>query len=125
MQNQADKAESSVEGLIKTNEKQTDLVEKVKTAFGKIQCDIDGVGQSMEKQNQDMDRIVESNAQIGASVESLSAFSEELLANAENTQQLADKTVAGTTSIFDLLSNVATEVSKLQEIIDQYEKPAE
>jgi len=125
LQNQADKAESSVEGLIKTNEKQTDLVEKVKTAFGKIQCDIDGVGQSMEKQNQDMDRIVESNAQIGASVESLSAFSEELLANAENTQQLADKTVAGTTSIFDLLSNVATEVSKLQEIIDQYEKPAE
>ena len=58
-------------------------------------------------------------------MESLSAFSEELLANAENTQQLADKTVAGTTSIFDLLSNVATEVSKLQEIIDQYEKPAE
>lgn len=125
LQNQADMAESSVEGLIKTNEKQTDLVEKVKTAFDKIQNDIDGVGQSMEKQNQDMDRIVESNAQISASVESLSAFSEELLANAENTQQLADKTVAGTTSIFDLLSNVAAEVSKLQEIIDQSEKSAE
>lgn len=125
LQAQADKAESSVEGLLKTNEKQTGLVEKVKTAFDKIQNDIDGVGQSMEKQTQDMDRIVENNAQISRSVESLSAFSEELLANAENTQQLADKTVAGTTSIFELLSNVATEVSKLQEIIDQSENPVE
>lgn len=118
LQSQADKAESSVEGLIKTNEKQTDLVEKVKTAFDRIQNDIDGVGQSMEKQHLDMDRIVESNTEIGRSVESLSAFSEELLANAENTQQLADKTVAGTIAIFDLLSGVAAEVSKLQDIID-------
>lgn len=121
LQSQADIAEDSVEGLIKTNEKQTDLVEKVKTAFEKIQSDIDGVGQSMEKQHLDMDRIVESNAEISRSVESLSAFSEELLANAENTQNLADKTVAGTISIFDLLSSVAAEVTKLQDIIDQSE----
>lgn len=118
LQSQADKAEDSVEGLIKTNEKQTGLVEKVKTAFEKIQDDIAGVGQSMEKQHQDMERIVESNGEISKSVESLSAFSEELLANAENTQQLADKTVAGTVTIFELLTSVAVEVSKLQDIID-------
>ena len=118
LQSQADKAEDSVEGLIKTNEKQTDLVEKVKTAFEKIQRDISGVGQSMDKQHLDMERIVESNAEISRGVESLSAFSEQLLANAENTQQLADKTVAGTISIFDLLTSVAAEVSKLQNIIE-------
>ena len=118
LQSQADKAEDSVEGLIKTNEKQTDLVEKVKIAFEKIQNDIAGVGQSMDKQHLDMERIVESNAEISRGVESLSAFSEQLLANAENTQQLADKTVAGTISIFELLSSVAAEVSKLQDIID-------
>ncbi|MDE7404832.1 MAG: hypothetical protein K2M81_06985, partial [Lachnospiraceae bacterium] len=57
LQSQADKAEDSVEGLIKTNEKQTDLVEKVKIAFEKIQNDIAGVGQSMDKQHLDMERI--------------------------------------------------------------------
>ena len=121
LQSQVDKAENSVEGLIETNEKQTSLVDKVKTAFDKIQSDIDGVGQSMEKQHLDMDRIVESNEEISRSVESLSAFSEDLLANAENTQRLADETVAGTITIFELLGGVETEVSKLQDIIDHSE----
>ncbi|MBD5548273.1 MAG: hypothetical protein HDQ97_12865 [Lachnospiraceae bacterium] len=124
LQSQADKAEDSVEGLIKTNEKQTDLVEKVKTTFEKIQSDIVGVGQSMDRQHLDMERIVESNAEISRGVESLSAFSEQLLANAENTQQLSDKTVTGTITIFDLLSGVATEVSKLQNIINYSEEQA-
>lgn len=71
-----------------------------------------------------MERIVESNAEISRGVESLSAFSEQLLANAENTQQLSDKTVTGTITIFDLLSGVATEVSKLQNIINYSEEQA-
>lgn len=119
LQNQADKAGSSVDGLIRTNEKQTSLVEKVKSAFDRIYIDIDGVSRSMEAQHSDMDRIVESNAEIGRSVESLSAFSEELLANAENTKELSEKTIAATFSIFDLISGIAEEVAKLQDIIDQ------
>ncbi len=118
LQNQADKAGSSVGRLIRTNEKQTELVEKVKEAFDRIKNDIDEVSRSMEIQHTDMERVVESNGEIGRSVESLSAFSEELLANAENTQNMADKTVAGTVNISGLLAGVVEEIDRLQGIID-------
>ena len=52
-------------------------------------------------------------------MESLSAFSEELYANAENTRNLADKTIVGTANISTLLDGVVTEADSLQEIIDQ------
>lgn len=118
LQKQSDKAGISVDGLIQTNEEQTELIGKVKEAFDKIRDDIDGVSQSMAVQHADMERIVESNGEIGRSVESLSAFSEELLANAENTKHMSDKTVKGTVNISELLAGVVEEIDRLQKIID-------
>lgn len=118
LQKQTDIAGDSVGKLVQTNEKQTGLVEKVKTVFEKIREDIDEVSRSMEAQHADMDMVVSNNEEINRSVESLSAFSEELLANTENTRNLADKTVEGTVAIAELLEDVAKEVSKLQEVID-------
>ncbi len=119
LQKQADRAGNSVDGLIHTNEKQTGLIEKVKDTFDSIKGDIDQVSRSMEIQHSDMERIVEDNGEISRSVEGLSAFSEELLANAENTQNMSDKTVAGTVKISSLLSVAVEEVNRLQEIIDR------
>lgn len=118
LQKQADKAGGSVDGLIQTNERQTELIEKVKKTFDRIRGDIDEVSQSMETQLSDMERIVESNGEIGRSVESLSAFSEELLANAENTENMSDQTVSGTVNIAGLLTGVVEEIGRLQKIID-------
>lgn len=118
LQEQADKAGSSVGKLIETNETQTGLVEKTKVTFDKIRKDIDEVSEKVKAQCTDMERIVASNGEIGKNVESLSAFSEELYANAENTRNLADKTIAGTANISTLLGGVVTEADSLQEIID-------
>lgn len=118
LQKQADMAGVSVDGLIQTNEKQTGLIGKVRETFNKIRGDIDEVSQSMEVQHADMERIVESNGEIGRSVESLSAFSEELLANVENTENMSDKTVKGTINISGLLAGVVEEIDRLQKIID-------
>lgn len=123
LQKQADKAGVSVDGLIRTNEQQTGLAEKAKETFDKIKIDIDEVSQSMDIQHSDMERIVESNGEISRSVESLSAFSEELLANAENTQNMSDKTVTGTVNISGLLAGVVEEIDRLQEIIDHSSDP--
>ena len=117
LQKQADMA-VSVDGLIQTNEKQTGLIGKVRETFDKIRGDIDEVSQRMEVQHADMERIVESNGEIGRSVESLSAFSEELLANVENTENMSDKTVKGTINISGLLAGVVEEIDRLQKIID-------
>lgn len=119
LQEQADKAGSSVSKLIETNETQTGLVEKTKVTFDKIRKDIDEVTEKIKAQCTDMERIVASNGEIGKNVESLSAFSEELYANAENTRNLADKTIVGTANISTLLDGVVTEADSLQEIIDQ------
>lgn len=119
LQEQADKAGSSVGKLIETNETQTGLVEKTKVTFDKIRKDIDEVSEKVKAQCTDMERIVASNGEIGKNVESLSAFSEELYANAENTRNLADKTIVGTANISTLLDGVVTEADSLQEIIDQ------
>ena len=119
LQEQADKAGSSVSKLIETNETQTGLVEKTKVTFDKIRKDIDEVTEKVKAQCTDMERIVASNGEIGKNVESLSAFSEELYANAENTRNLADKTIVGTANISTLLGGVVTEADSLQEIIDQ------
>ena len=118
LQAQADKAGSSVSKLIETNETQTGLVEKTKVTFDKIREDIDEVSEKVKAQCTDMERIVASNGEIGKNVESLSAFSEELYANAENTRNLADKTIVGTANISTLLDGVVTEADSLQEIID-------
>ncbi len=118
LQKQADMAGVSVDGLIQTNEKQTGLIGKVRETFDKIRGDIDEVSQRMEVQHADMERIVESNGEIGRSVESLSAFSEELLANVENTENMSDKTVKGTINISGLLAGVVEEIDRLQKIID-------
>ena len=118
LQEQADKAGSSVGKLIETNETQTGLVEKTKVTFDKIRKDIDEVSEKVKAQCTDMERIVASNGEIGKNVESLSAFSEELYANAENTRNLADKTIAGTANISTLLGGVVTEADSLQAIID-------
>ncbi|MGN1181225.1 MAG: methyl-accepting chemotaxis protein [Suilimivivens sp.] len=118
LQSQADKAGSSVSRLIKTNDTQTGLVEKTKITFEKIKKDIDEVNEKVKVQRSDMDRIVASNTEISRNVGSLSAFSEELYANAENTQNLADKTIIGTANISTLLDGVVAEADSLQEIID-------
>lgn len=124
LQNQADQAGSSVSGLIKTNDRQTSLVEKTKENFDRIRNDIDEVNESVKLQHTDMDKIVKSNARITESVENLSAFSEELFANAENTQGLADKTILGTANISELITGIASEVEGLQNILDSSKEKA-
>ena len=62
--------------------------------------------------------ITTSNNEITQQIESLSAFSEELLANTENTQELSNKTINGSRNINNLLDDVMKEVSILQMIID-------
>jgi methyl-accepting chemotaxis protein len=66
-----------------------------------------------------MNHVVTSNTEISKSVESLSAFSEELYANAENTESLADRTIEGTEKISRLMDGVAAEVDSLQDIIKE------
>lgn len=118
LEEQADKAGSSVDSLISTNENQIELVEQTKISFDKIKTEIEQISEGIDKEYTYMGKVTTSNNEITQHVERLSAFSQELLANTENTQELSDKTIQGTERISKLLDNVMTEVNGLQKLID-------
>ena len=114
---QTNEAEESVSSLIDSNEKQAELVVKTRKAFVQIESDIVVVDGSVERQAANMDRIKESNKEIIHYVESLSAFSEELLANTENTRDMTEDTIEGIRKVSELLDEVVQEVEVLKSIV--------
>lgn len=115
---QADKAGSSVDSLIATNENQMELVERTKVSFDRIRTEIARISERIDTEYAYMGKVTTSNNEINQHVERLSAFSEELLANTENTQELSDQTIQGTERINRLLDSVMAEVQGLQGLID-------
>lgn len=114
---QTDIAEKSVGSLVELNKKQAQLVTQTRTAFERIYEDITDVNDSVEKQSSHMTQIKDSNKEIIQYVESLSAFSEELSANTENTRGLTDSTIEGTKKVSLLLDEVMEEVEVLKTIV--------
>lgn len=107
-------ASNSVTELLEANDKQTELIEKTGHSFLSIKDNIEGISSQMDEQVSQMSRVSVSNNEIYQSVENLSAFSEELLANMENTKHITDNTVDGTVKISELLENVMGDISTLQ-----------
>lgn len=114
---QTDMAERSVGSLVESTKKQAQLVERTRIAFDRISEDIIDVDSSVEKQSVGMGQIKDSNTEIIQYVENLSAFSEELLANTENTRELTDGTIEGTKKVSSLLDDVMKKVEILKAIV--------
>lgn len=81
---QAEKAGFSVNNLLSANENQMELVNQSKKSFDAIRDDIRDIQVKIDEEYNYMDNITTSNNEITQQIESLSAFSEELLANTEN-----------------------------------------
>ena len=114
---QADAAGRSVGSLVETNKEQAELVEKTGEAFARIKKDIDQVSADMAEQTTGMGQVKDSNHEIVQYVENLSAFSEELLANIENTRTLTDGMIQGTKQISDMLDETKKEVELLKTMV--------
>ena len=112
-------AVENVNILLNNNEEQVSLVTETEETFGKIKTDIDTANEHVKTQSSHMDKIMESNNEINQCVESLSAFSEELLANTENTKTLTDKNIEGTMNISRLLDEAMEEINVLQSMVEQ------
>lgn len=119
LEEQADKAGSSVNTLIAANKEQIELVDKTKVNFGKIKEEIEQVSEGIDVEYTYIGKVTASNNEINEHVEGLSAFSQELLANTENTKELSSQTIEGTEMISNLLDEVMIEVESLQTITEQ------
>lgn len=71
----------------------------------------------MAEQTTGMGQVKDSNHEIVQYVENLSAFSEELLANIENTRTLTDGMIQGTKQISDMLDETKKEVELLKTMV--------
>ncbi len=118
LEEQADKAAGSVDTLIAANEKQIELVDKTKVNFEKIKEEIEQVSEGIDTEYTYIGKVAASNNEIDQYVEGLSAFSQELLANTENTKELSNQTIEGTEMISNLLDEVMVEVEGLQTITE-------
>lgn len=114
---QAVTAEKSVGSLLEANDSQVSLLHETSSTFEVIKQDIDSVSQSINTQADYMSSVSSSNGEINESIEGLSAFSEQLLANTENTQGLTEKTIQGTKEISDMLGQVMCDVDSLRQLI--------
>ncbi len=111
------KAVEATQSLQQINIKQTRFVDVASKNFEGINSDILEVSNGIEQQTGHMVEINQSNAEIITNVEYLSAFTEELTANAEATKHLTLETLDAAKSINKILEEVMVEVKKLQGII--------
>lgn len=116
LEKQSAVTEESVAKLLQMNDTQAALVEKASDSFRDVRTEIADIYEKVKVQTDYMDKVSESNREINQGIESLSAFSEELLANTENTRNLIDMDIEGNTQIGGLLQNVVTEVDNLKSI---------
>lgn len=114
---QTDVAVAGVNSLLETGSRQSELVEKARSAFAQIKADIEEVDSSMQQQVSNMMHVEESNKEMVQYVENLSAFSEELLAGTENTRDLTEETIDGTRRVSGLLDDAMNEVKVLEKIV--------
>lgn len=63
-------------------------------------------------------KVSGSNGEINQHILNISAFSEELFANTENTQELSEQTIQGTVRISKFLEDIMLEVGGLQSLVE-------
>ena len=63
-------------------------------------------------------KVSGSNSEINQHILNISAFSEELFANTENTQELSEQTIKGTVRISKFLEDIMVEVGGLQSLVE-------
>lgn len=116
LEDKSENAKQKVNILLDTNTKQINLVSQASSSFDKIKKDITEVNDTVGVQVSHMEKVVENTSEIGNGIESLSAFSEELLANTENTKEMTEKTIQGTQNIGELVKKAMNEVDMLKSL---------
>lgn len=117
LNSQNQKATTAVVKLGEANNIQEQLLKETRGNIESIKLDIDRVTESMELQVSNMTEVSDSNAEISTSIENVSAFTEELMANAESTRDLTNGTLDNTKNVNQLLDLVMEEVHNLEKII--------
>lgn len=118
LENQTSATGQSINTLLEANSTQSELVEKTGDAFNRIREAITEVSDVIRMQNNQISKVTDSNSEISSTVESMSSFSEELLANTENSKAITERTIEGALNISKLLDSAVNEIHSLEELVE-------
>ncbi len=115
LHSETNKANSAVIEMNNASQTQYNLIEKTNLNFENIMKNIEAFNKDISKQGDLMQDIQSDNNKLSTSVERFSAFSEELLANTENSTEIIDETIYGINIVHDTLQETMTYVQNLKE----------
>lgn len=106
-------AGSSVADMNSVIEKQMECINVVNDKFRTLGSSLDALADSIDEQTHKAEEVRDANGKIMHSIESLSAFSEELTANSESTRTRSEESYQGTLQINSILGEIAADISRL------------
>lgn len=110
------KTSDSVHNMIENSTQQSLYMMETDAQFKALQASVEVLNDSITKQSEHMDRIKEANVEVVSSIESLSSFSEELMASSEVTKKQAEDSYEGTMRIHELIKEVNQKIEILNQI---------
>ncbi len=116
LEDETEHTSDSVSVMNGITEGQVEHIADANDKFRQLNSSMQSLTDGIEKQAQQMEKITKANGEINRSIEQISAFSEELLANSETTKNQSAESYEGTMRINVLLDEVVEDVEKLNEI---------
>lgn len=110
-------ANESVKSMVQANMEQSDHISHVAEAFSQIESESKNTVTSTAHLSKVTDEVHKDNVQVHEGVESISAFSEELVSNTESMKLVIDNVVGKTDAVNLELTEVMKHVDKLQSVI--------
>lgn len=110
-------ANESVKSMVQANIEQSDHISHVAEAFSQIESETKNTVTSTIHLSKVTDEVRKDNVQVHEGVESISAFSEELVSNTESMKLVIDDMVGKTDEVNSELTEVMKHVDKLQSVI--------
>lgn len=110
-------ANESVKSMVQANIEQSDHISHVAEAFSQIESEAKNTVTSTIHLSKVTDEVRKDNVQVHEGVESISAFSEELVSNTESMKLVIDDMVGKTDEVNSELTEVMKHVDKLQSVI--------
>ncbi|MBQ9118985.1 MAG: hypothetical protein IJY09_02875 [Lachnospiraceae bacterium] len=89
LREKAEQAAEAVQKMAELNREQNDIIFDTDAAFGGIRDGVEKVKNNAELESRHMSKLLEANGQIVESVHTISAVSEEVMANTNETQEIA------------------------------------
>lgn len=110
---QADAANKLVHSMSQIASEQNDIIYQTENTFHSITESVDSVNTNVEVQSEHMQGLVNANVQIIESINNISAISEEVTANSQETQEIASQNADVTMQITELANELMVSVDQL------------